>query len=94
MKFIERLLSALAWLQIFVSPAIIGVAAGILIWLILRGFWGVALGAAVAVVGIIIGIAFAEKARRDKGTIEFMSRTIAHSELREKELTNDPSRIK
>ena len=94
MKFIEGLISALAWLQFFISPAIIGVIAGGLIWLSQRSFWSAALGFAVALVGCITGIVFAEKARRSKGTIEFMSRTIAHPELREKEIINDPLRIK
>jgi hypothetical protein len=63
----------------------------------LSGFPGEAswaLRAAVAITGLVAGGAFAEKTRRNKGTIEFMSRTIAHPELCEKELTNDPSRIK
>ncbi|MDQ2772881.1 MAG: hypothetical protein M3Y54_20545 [Bacteroidota bacterium] len=94
MKFIERLLLVLAWLQIAVSPGIIGGVAGVFIWLMLRGFWGIALGASVSLVGVIIGIAFAEKARRDKGTIEFIARNIAHPELQEKKLTNDPDRTK
>ncbi|HEX8327747.1 MAG TPA: hypothetical protein VF629_09415 [Hymenobacter sp.] len=94
MKFIERLFSVLAWLQIFVSPAIIAAIAGTLIWLGLGGFWGAVLASAVGLTGCIIGIAFAEKARRDKGTVEFMSRTIAHPELREKEIVDDSSRIK
>ena len=85
MKFIERLLSVLAWLQIFISPTFIGAISGGLIWLAMRGAWGIGLGTAVAIAGAVVGIAFAEKARRGKGTIEFMSRTIAHPELREKE---------
>ena len=85
MKFIERLLSALAWLQIFISPAIIGAITGVLIWLALRSLWGICLGAVVALIGCAAGIAFAEKARRNKGTIEFMARNIGHPELRENE---------
>jgi hypothetical protein len=85
MKLIERLLSMLAWLQIFISPALIGVVSGALVYLAIRGTWGIGLGIAVALSGAASGVAFAEKARRDKGTIEFMSRTIAHPELCEKE---------
>ena len=85
MKIIERLLSALAWLQIFISPAIIGAIAGVAIWLALRGLLGVILGLIAGLSGCISGIVFAEKARLGKGTIEFMSRITAHPELREKE---------
>ncbi|MBO2009573.1 hypothetical protein [Hymenobacter negativus] len=90
MKFIEWLLSALAWLQIFISPFIIGIIGGGIVWLIWRDLCGVALASTVVLFGCINGIVFAEKARRSKGTIEFMSRTIAHPELREKGIINDP----
>ena len=94
MKFIERLLSAVAWLQIFVSPVVIGAITGGIIWLALRGSRGIVLGAASVLIGCVAGIAFAEKARKGKGTIEFISRNIAHPELHEKKLTDDSDRIK
>lgn len=85
MKIIEWLLSSLAWLQIFISPAIIGVALGVIIWLNMRNVWGLSAAVIIALIGCGLGIAFAEKARRNKGTIEFMARNIAHPELGEKE---------
>jgi FtsH-binding integral membrane protein len=94
MQIIEWLLSALAWLQIFISPVIIGVILGLIIWLNIRNAWGLSAAIIIALIGCRLGIAFAEKARRSKGTIEFMSRNIAHPELLEKELTNEPDRIK
>ncbi|WP_210519842.1 hypothetical protein [Hymenobacter terricola] len=94
MKFIERLLLALAWLQIFISPAIIGVIIGAIVWLNKRNGLSLGLAIVTALIGCIAGVIFAEKARRGKGTIEFMSRAIAHPELREKELANDPDRTK
>ena len=94
MKIIERLLSALAWLQIFISPIIIGAVLSLIIWLSTRNTWGLNIAIIVMLIGCITGIIFAEKVRQDKGTIEFMSRNIAHPELREKEIINDPDRIK
>ena len=85
MKIIEWLLSVLAWLQIFISPAIIGIVLGVIIWLNMRNVWGLSAAILIALIGCGIGIAFAEKARRNKGTIEFMARNIAHPELREKD---------
>lgn len=93
MKQIERLLSVLAWLQVFFSPAIIGSVAGGIIWLALRGSLGLTIGIIVALAGWAAGIVFAEKARRRKGTIEFMSRNIGHPELREKK-SNEYNSIK
>ncbi|MFC6225065.1 hypothetical protein ACFP2F_17585 [Hymenobacter artigasi] len=81
MKLIEQLLSSLAWLQLFIAPALIGSFLGLLLWLNFRSGWGVVGGGILALLGIGVGIAFAEKARRGKGTIEFMSRTSAHPEL-------------
>jgi hypothetical protein len=81
MKLIEQLLSALAWLQLFIAPAIIGSFLGLLLWLNFRNGWGLVGGGVLVLLGIVVGVAFAEKARRGKGTIEFMSRTSAHPEL-------------
>ncbi|UOQ97127.1 hypothetical protein MUN81_18035 [Hymenobacter sp. 5317J-9] len=85
MKIIEWLLSSLAWLQIFISPAITGSIIGVIIWLNMRNALGFSAAIIIALIGCGVGVAFAEKARRGKGTIEFMSRNIAHPELREKE---------
>ena len=81
MKFIEQLLSWLAWLQLFIAPAAIGSFLGLMLWLNFRTAWGLAGGIMLAILGIGAGIVFAEKARRGKGTIEFISRTSAHPEL-------------
>ena len=94
MKIIEWLLSALAWLQIFISPVIIGAIIGLIIWLNMRNVYGLSVAIIIALIGCGVGVAFAEKARQSKGTIEFMSRNIAHPELREKELTNESDRTK
>lgn len=85
MKIIERLPSAMAWLQIFSSPAIIGAILGVILWVNMRNVWGLSAAIITALIGCSLGIAFAEKARRGKGVIEFMARNIAHPELREKE---------
>ncbi|GAB3737078.1 hypothetical protein GCM10027594_17920 [Hymenobacter agri] len=85
MKIIEWFLSSLAWLQIFISPTVIGAILGVIIWLNMRNAWGLNSAVIIALIGCGVGIAFAEKARCDKGTIEFMARNIAHPELREKE---------
>ena len=85
MKIIEWLLSSLAWLQIFISPAIIGAILGLIIWLNMRNVWGLGAAIIIALIGCGVGVAFTEKARRGKGTIEFMSRNIAHPGPREKE---------
>ena len=85
MRIIKWFLPSLAWIQIFVSPAIIGTSLGVIVWLIMRNAWGLSLAIIIALFGCSVGIALAEKARRSQGTIEFMSRNSAHPELRQDE---------
>ncbi|MCB2407280.1 hypothetical protein [Hymenobacter lucidus] len=85
MNILHRFLSALAWLQVFVSPTILGLILGVLSWLYMPEWWGLGIGLLVALLGSGIGIRLAEKARRYSGTIEFMSRTRSHPELRQEE---------
>ncbi|MFD2718376.1 hypothetical protein ACFST9_06595 [Hymenobacter monticola] len=85
MKIIEWLLSSLVWLLIFIAPAITGAIFGVIIWLHSRDAWSLRAAILIVLTGCGVGVAFAEKARRDKGSIEFMARNIAHPELRKKE---------
>ena len=85
MNIFHRFLSAAAWVQLFISPFLLGLGLGMLNWYYLPAPWGVALGGLVAVLGGGTGIRLAEKARRSAGTIEFMSRTRSHPELRHEE---------
>ncbi|WP_223651543.1 2-oxo-4-hydroxy-4-carboxy-5-ureidoimidazoline decarboxylase [Hymenobacter psoromatis] len=78
----DRLVAAVAWLEIAASPTLIGVAAGSLLAPALGGAVGVGTGAAVAGLGLIAGIRLAEKARRQTGTVAFISRIRAYPELR------------
>lgn len=82
MSLADRLVAAVAWLEIAASPTLIGVAVGSLAALALSGTVGVGVGVAAAVLGLTAGIMLAEKARRQTGTVAFISRLQAHPELR------------
>jgi hypothetical protein len=78
--FLKNLTSFFAWLQIMVSPSLVGVIVGGLAWLGLKGVLGVVVGSGCAALGIWLGIWWAEKARKEKGTVEFVSRIRSHPE--------------
>ena len=83
--FLKNLTSFFAWLQIMVSPSLVGVIVGGLAWLGLKGVPGIVVGSACAALGVGLGIWWAEKARKGKGTVAFVSRIRSHPELHEKD---------
>ncbi|PJJ54883.1 hypothetical protein [Hymenobacter chitinivorans] len=85
MNILHRFLATATWVQIFISPFILGLVLGALSWYYLPEWWGLGLGILGALLGGGAGIWLAEKARRSTGTIEFMSRTRSHPELRHEE---------
>ena len=81
MSLPDRLTAAIAWVEIALSPTLIGLAAGGAAWLALGGVTGQLAGSGLAVTGLTVGGALAEKARRRSGTVAFMARLRAHPEL-------------
>lgn len=79
----ERITSLFAWVQIMVSPSLIGVVSGGFLALYFKSTWGWIAGGILAIAGILIGIAFAEKARKGKGTVDFVARIRRNPELDE-----------
>lgn len=71
----------MAWVQIMISPSLIGGAAGIVLWLWLKGMLGGAIGIGCGALGVGLGAWLAEKARKANGTIEFVARIRQHPEL-------------
>ncbi|RYU73965.1 hypothetical protein [Hymenobacter persicinus] len=89
MNLIHRFLSWLAWLQIFISPTLLGLGIGVCLWLKVGGLTGVASGLLSILVGVGSGIWLAEKTRRGAGTIELMARNIGNPELHKPELPKE-----
>lgn len=77
---LEKTIDAISWIQIFASPSIIGIVIGYaceyyLDNSFLFGFFSVG--------GIILGIKFANKIAKTKGTTEFISRINASPDIDE-----------
>jgi ABC-type uncharacterized transport system permease subunit len=81
MKFLEWLTSFLAWLQIVCSPLLVGVALGFIVYGIYPTTTGLITGVAIAVFGLTVGIIFATRIWKKKGTVDFISRISASPEL-------------
>jgi hypothetical protein len=76
---------SIAWLQIVASPLLIGLIIGSLIYFPNPSRARLVLGSTIAVLGLVIGIIWATKQWKGKGTVWFISRVSATPELDNKD---------
>jgi hypothetical protein len=81
LSFFDQLMEIVGWLQIAVSPTIVGIVLAFFLYYFIPNIVGLALAIVVAVAGLVTGIVWATKKWRQKQTIAFMSRTMATPEL-------------
>ena len=74
----------MGWLQIVASPFLIGLIIGGIIYFRKPNTTTLIIGIAMATIGLCIGIVWATRVWRKKGTINFMSRIMATSDLNNK----------
>jgi uncharacterized protein YneF (UPF0154 family) len=85
-----RIIETLGWLQILASSLLIGLGAGIFVYLQNPTNTGLTIGILIASAGLIIGILLATKYWKTKeGTMGFLSRVMATPELDKKENESD-----
>ena len=84
-QFIEWLTRSAAWLQIVASPLLIGAGIGVLLYVAYPGETGKLVAICIASAGLVAGVWWANKVRKSRGTVEFMSRVIATPELDKRE---------
>jgi hypothetical protein len=82
-KFFEKLTSLFAWLQIALSPIVLGIILGVVLYFALPEGMGLLFGFIVTIAGFVLGVMWAERARKKVGTVEYMARTMATPELDE-----------
>jgi hypothetical protein len=80
-RLFEFLSELVGWLQIVASPFLIGAAVGAVIYFTDPTALRLGIGIAVAAVGLVIGIIWATITWRRRGTMSFLSRTMATPEL-------------
>ena len=74
MKFPEYLAELFFWLQIFICPVLILGFAGYLIYYNYKGAAGIGSFFSCTVLGVVLGVFFAEKIRRTVGCAKFMTK--------------------
>lgn len=80
-RVFELITESIGWLQIVASPLLIGLIIGAIIYFQNPTMTRLVLGIIVATIGLVIGIIWATKQWKGKGTIWFMSRVMATPEL-------------
>ena len=80
-RIFELIMESIGWLQIVASPLLIGLIVGAIIYFPNPTTTRLVLGIIVATLGLVIGLIWATKQWKGKGTIWFMSRIIATTEL-------------
>ena len=81
MKIFEWLTSFIAWVQIVASPLFFGLITGLIIYGFYPTTTGMILGIVVSVLGLVVGIFFATRIWKKRGTVDFISRVSASPEL-------------
>jgi FtsH-binding integral membrane protein len=80
-KILEFITELIAWFEIVLSPLLIGLVIGAVIYFSRQDTVGLVLGIIVATLGLIIGVILATRIWKKKGTANFMSRLSATPEL-------------
>lgn len=71
----------IGWFQIVLSPLLIGLLVGAIIYFNKQDTIGLIIGIGITALGLIVGIIFATRVWKKKGTVNFMSRISASPEL-------------
>ena len=80
-KIFEIITEIVGWIQIVLSPTLLGIGFGFGIYYFFPNLTGMILGILFVIIGFIIGIIWATKKFKTTGTIHFLSRISATPEL-------------
>ncbi len=81
MNVFEWLTSIIAWVQIVLSPTLFGCIVGFFIYKNYSNIYGLITGIVIALSGLIVGVIFATRVWKKRGTVEFISIVDASPEL-------------
>ena len=88
-KVFEIITEIIGWIQIVLSPTLLGIGFGFGIYYYFPNQNGMIFGIIVSVIGLIIGLIWATKKFKTTGTIHFLSRISATRELDNLEKTKN-----
>lgn len=92
LSIFDYVLEVFGWLQIFFSPFLGSIIAGVIFYLWIRGLAGLITGSLIVVAGVVTGIVIANRVWKKRGTINFMSAVNASPELNTLEPASDPEK--
>ncbi len=81
MSFFDRVIEVFAWLRIAVAPTLGGALIGVILYFAVGGQLGIVFCALCVALGVVLGVGFAEWARRKHGTLNFISKVNASPDL-------------
>jgi len=81
LNFFDKFFEVVGWIQIVASPLFLAAIIGFLVYISKPNTIRLIIGIVIVVVGLIIGIIWATKIWKGKGTIHFISRVNASPEL-------------
>jgi hypothetical protein len=79
MNFFDGLMEVVYWIQIFISPVLVSAIIAAIVYFNNTNNYLSAIG--ILVLGVILGVFFAERVRRKSGTATFMGREKGNSEF-------------
>lgn len=88
-RILEKITELIGWFQIVISPTLIGLGIGCIVYFNFQNLTGLILGIIISIIGLISGIVLATKKFKTTGTIHFLSRVSATPEL---DKINEPDR--
>lgn len=80
-KILEKITELIGWFQIAISPTLLGIGIGCIVYYNFQNSIGLILGIVISIIGLISGILLATKKLKTTGTVQFLSRVIATPEL-------------
>ena len=88
-KFFEIITEIVGWIQIVLSPTLLGIGFGFGIYYYFPNQNGMIFGIIVSIIGLVFGLIWATKKLKTTGTIHFLSRISATPELDNVEKTEN-----
>ena len=80
------------WIQIFISPFLLSVIAGVIVYLNNPNNWWLSL--LLVIIGAVLGTIFAERIRRKYGTTTYMGRIKGNAEFMNQDKSRDKEESK
>ena len=90
-KIFGTLVEIVGWIQIVLSPTLIGIGIGFAVYYNFPNLNGMIIGISIAIIGTILGMIWATKKYKTTGTMDFLSRISSTPDL-DKMIRNENKR--